>query len=346
MNYYFLSIFLFLIITLSSCQSDLAEIPLSHKGQYIHFSGTIYDTLYHFDMDIVGDETNISYYNEYHPKMYYLYGSISNDTVTYQDFGSGMYSESDSLIPHHFKGIFKNNELIGTLIRYYDTIPIHFKADYSKSIPLDFFHSNDTLITDTNTTFKITQQIRMPYSRKYPLVQQACYSLMGDAHFQGHPLVFTKKELPKYEQHHSSPDKPSPTRFYKFNATEVLYNIDGLVVLFNSSLRFWNGIHEPFTSRHTTIDLKQQKIITLNDVLSPSQVKLIPFLLEQKFREQYNLPKPIPLSTKLLYDENHFMTNNYFITKSGIGFFYNPQEIAPFAMGTIELYLKFDEIPK
>ena len=63
------------------------------------------------------------------------------------------------------------------------------------------------------------------------------------------------------------------------------------------------------------------------------------------FKEQHSNGASEPISDIFNFENNKFhLTNNFSFTKDGIIFYYNPYEIAPYALGLIELFLPYDQL--
>ncbi|TXH55547.1 MAG: DUF3298 domain-containing protein [Bacteroidia bacterium] len=126
--------------------------------------------------------------------------------------------------------------------------------------------------------------------------------------------------------------------------SDICYNYNGLLVLSATNIKFLGGMHEDYLIKYCTIDLNRKKEILIHDVLNEQQLRNLPDMLEKKFRHKYALSPTDNLSKVLYFDTNRFVNNNYYITHKGIGFSYNPYEIAGLAQGSISLYITFDEL--
>ena len=84
--------------------------------------------------------------------------------------------------------------------------------------------------------------------------------------------------------------------------------------------------------------------LTLEDIISDKQQ--LTGLAEKKFREMKNMGETDSLKDAgFWFDGNKFaLSENFGVTETGLLFFYNPYEIAPWAMGSTELEIPFEEI--
>jgi hypothetical protein len=69
-------------------------------------------------------------------------------------------------------------------------------------------------------------------------------------------------------------------------------------------------------------------------------------VLEEHLRMAYDIPAGAPLNGEagILFDKHLALTKNFYVTGKGVGFIYNPYEVAPYVVGEIELYVPFSEI--
>lgn len=123
----------------------------------------------------------------------------------------------------------------------------------------------------------------------------------------------------------------------------VRYNQNGFVVLESLAHEFTGGAHGNSYCTYSCLDVPAQKKLSLKDVVSADSVTLQP-IVEQYFCKQYHV-NPDSISTVLF--ENHLATNeNFYLTNKGIGFLYNPYEVASYAQGQINVFIPFTAIDK
>jgi len=121
----------------------------------------------------------------------------------------------------------------------------------------------------------------------------------------------------------------------------VMYENEKLITLAYYAYSFSGGAHGNHTTTLACYNKQNSKKIILTDVLNPSGIKILPAILEQVARLQYGVKNNKPL------DQNGFLVNkipvteNLYVTASGIGFLYAPYEIKSFADGEINLLIPF-----
>jgi len=112
-------------------------------------------------------------------------------------------------------------------------------------------------------------------------------------------------------------------------------------ILYEGGARGHHGKYCFTINKKTGAKLKQSDLIKAD--------KEIEFLkiAEDEFKKQSGIKEGEQMPEIYKFKNNKFHLNNNFIfTTSGLVFYYNPFEIAPFAMGTIELSLSYEIIGK
>lgn len=134
---------------------------------------------------------------------------------------------------------------------------------------------------------------------------------------------------------------------WEYDATmNILWNANDIASLAFRSYQYTGGAHGLGTIFLTVFDLKLNKVLTLNDIFVPGYKAKLQSVLENKLREEFEIPANSPLNGNegILFDKHLALTKNFYLTGSGIGFIYNPYEVAPYVVGQIELFVPFSEI--
>ena len=137
-----------------------------------------------------------------------------------------------------------------------------------------------------------------------------------------------------------------PAEWELFRKVEILFNRHQIVSINFNEYMYTGGAHAGYTRLLRSFDLKTGKILSLSDFLFTEAQDSFLLSAESKFRQQKGLPKEHDLSLAgYWFPGNRFQLNdNFAFTEKGIVFYYNPYEIAPYAMGATELLLPIDEI--
>ncbi|WP_052496204.1 DUF3298 and DUF4163 domain-containing protein [Pedobacter lusitanus] len=140
-------------------------------------------------------------------------------------------------------------------------------------------------------------------------------------------------------------DEPSATlNYYRGQTLSIHYNDNGFAVIKHLIDSYSGGAHGNYATTLYCFDVKNQKHLTLADVLKIDSVSLQK-LVEKNFRIQYNVKPAEELTTQLF--ENHLAANkNFFFDKTGVSFLYNPYEVASFAQGQIIVSVPYSDLKK
>jgi hypothetical protein len=120
----------------------------------------------------------------------------------------------------------------------------------------------------------------------------------------------------------------------------VNMNRCGMLVYRADNYAFTGGAHGLGISRFLVFDTEALKKLELQDIFIEGYEEALSKLIESSFRHDHFLEPGQPLTEAGLFEEHIAPTGNFFITENSIGFFYNPYEIAPYAMGGITISLQ------
>ncbi len=137
-------------------------------------------------------------------------------------------------------------------------------------------------------------------------------------------------------------EMPAFLNYEKIDEITISYNDNDFVVVSSLSFAYEGGAHGNYATSMQCYDIRNQKVLTVNDVLQIDSAALSP-ILERNFRSQASLRATDQLSTILF--ENHIPpTDNFYFTGQGIGFLYNPYELAAYAQGVINIFIPYTEL--
>ena len=124
----------------------------------------------------------------------------------------------------------------------------------------------------------------------------------------------------------------------------VVYFSDKWISLSRFFYSFTGGAHGNYASQYLCFDIRQEKALRLGDVLMPSGIVVAPEFLAENLRRQLGLMNNEPLSNGGLFENEVPVTENFYLTGTGIVFSYPPYEIAPYALGEIQVFLTFQQM--
>ncbi len=136
---------------------------------------------------------------------------------------------------------------------------------------------------------------------------------------------------------------------YSFNwekivSSNVSMNRDGILVYCIDSYAYTGGAHGIGISRFLVFDLIEMRQLSLNDMFISGFEDELSKLLERKFRMNYFLGADQSLTEAGLWENSIHPSENFYLANKGIGFVYNPYELAPYSMGGIYIFLVYEDI--
>jgi hypothetical protein len=127
-------------------------------------------------------------------------------------------------------------------------------------------------------------------------------------------------------------------------STEVAYADARILSLSQSWYNFAGGAHGMHGTSYQNVDLQHARRITLSDIIDTLSAKpALEKILEKAFRKNFPFEEGEKLKDVLLVEKIE-PTENFMLTAKGIGFQYDPYEIAAYAYGPIFIYITFKEI--
>lgn len=113
-----------------------------------------------------------------------------------------------------------------------------------------------------------------------------------------------------------------------------------------TSLRysFTGGVHGNHGVSHATFDMTTGKELSLAEITNPGFEKRWAQLGAAEIRSNMGQKPNSPLTESGLFKDTLELNQNWFLIPGGIGFSYNPYEIAPFASGFVEFTLPWKSI--
>jgi hypothetical protein len=124
----------------------------------------------------------------------------------------------------------------------------------------------------------------------------------------------------------------------------ILMNDSHVLSFYIDHYAFTGGAHGLQTREYTSVNLWTGKEIGLRDIFKENSESRLSSILGDKVHELNHLP-----TTQSLKDAGYFTdtikpTGNFYITHTGIGFYYNQYDIAPYTAGPIDVFVPFTEL--
>ncbi|MEO5783497.1 MAG: DUF3298 domain-containing protein [Ginsengibacter sp.] len=126
------------------------------------------------------------------------------------------------------------------------------------------------------------------------------------------------------------------------NNLYVRYNEKDFVIIESEVYSYSGGVHGNYGSNFYCFDLNGKKRMELYDIVSADSITM-QHVAEKYFRMQYNVKTAL---NEVLFENNLAANDNFYFNEKGIGFLYNPYEVASYAQGEINVFIPFTALEK
>lgn len=130
------------------------------------------------------------------------------------------------------------------------------------------------------------------------------------------------------------------------NKISVVFNKEGILSLEFFEFEFMGGAHPNTTVAYENFNTNTGSKIVYSDIFVDGYESTLNKIAEKEFRSVRNIAPDANLdSLGFWFNKNKFeLTENFAITDSGLIFFYNNYEIAPYAWGSTKIELSYASI--
>jgi hypothetical protein len=90
--------------------------------------------------------------------------------------------------------------------------------------------------------------------------------------------------------------------------------------------------------------LEDKRRLSLGDIIRDEAKQALDDQVEEALRTRMEIPAWIPLSEKGFFEDSVDRLADFFLSPQGLGFQWDPYEIAPYSMGYIEIVLPYDQL--
>ncbi len=126
-----------------------------------------------------------------------------------------------------------------------------------------------------------------------------------------------------------------------------VFNRNGFISYLIATQEYTGGAHGMYSDRYYTFDLTHWKRIVLDDIFPPedTSIESVNKLLLNKLLKNLNLTNPEGLLDLGYFDTTDITaTENFYLTRNGICWVYNPYDIACYATGKTQIELSYSEL--
>jgi hypothetical protein len=117
-----------------------------------------------------------------------------------------------------------------------------------------------------------------------------------------------------------------------------------IVVISRSREYYLGGAHGMQEKAYFVISLEGPKQLKLDDLLRDGAKPELRALMEDALRDSRGLGRGEPLSAGGFFEDSVEIPGNFFLTREGLGFRWDPYEIGPYVMGPVEITLPYEMV--
>lgn len=124
----------------------------------------------------------------------------------------------------------------------------------------------------------------------------------------------------------------------------ILMNSSHILSFYIDQYAFTGGAHGLQTREYTVVNLWTGKEVRLKDIFKENYETRLSAILSDKIHVKNHLPTTQSLKDAGFFTDTIKPNDNFYITREGIGFLYNQYDIAPYASGSIDVFIPFNEV--
>ena len=129
------------------------------------------------------------------------------------------------------------------------------------------------------------------------------------------------------------------------NRNKILFQNDSLLSYAVEYSDYEGGAHGSYRVLYTNIDLNRLNTISEEDLFVPDYFKPLTDIILHRLMDQYNAITPDALLLNGFFTiEDIVPNNNFWINDEGLHYSYNQYEIAPYAMGVIDVTVPYSDL--
>ena len=223
------------------------------------------------------------------------------------------------------------------------------KLEFASFTDTTIYHiANIDTMPCLNITFDITYPLATGVSGNDQLLLKDFIANSVGKEYANKPSIeeavnaFTKSEIKKYKREicGSTPESKiigeSWMNHEYFTKNKILYNAHGILSYSNYVYTFTGGAHGMNTTSCFVYDFYENQEIGINSIFEEEYIDEVLALI----KEQLALHQGAE-SIDMSYVN---VTENFYVDNEGMHWIYNPYEIAPYAVGAIEVVLPYSKI--
>jgi hypothetical protein len=147
-----------------------------------------------------------------------------------------------------------------------------------------------------------------------------------------------------------NPEEPKSAEFpaswnWEYSETfKVLARTSHTAVLSQKRYYYIGGAHGMQEEKYFVFDLDEVKLLRPEDLFKKGSEPVLQEYIMEVLRAQYGLAPGAPLSGGGFFEDSVAVSEDFFLSREGIGFQWDVYEIAPYSMGSIEIVIPYKKI--
>ncbi|MDR0997876.1 MAG: DUF3298 and DUF4163 domain-containing protein [Treponema sp.] len=125
---------------------------------------------------------------------------------------------------------------------------------------------------------------------------------------------------------------------------EVEMSSPGFLVLSRNWADYTGGAHGNYGKKYFVLNRETAELISLTDIVKDEFREALEKKLNRELRKNWELEGGDSLEEYGFFTNQVELTENFFLTSKGLGFHWDPYEIAPYAMGFVEIVIPYGRI--
>lgn len=315
---------------------DLIRIDNAISGSYY----------YHYNDP---DDTTHRHYGKVMP----LSGSIdAKNKITFTEFkldARGAVYSGQMLEDGKINGIWQNNDstkvLPFELLEVYPLGTMPFTVTYLKESQL----VKPGLPQSSAATIELI--LLLPTGSEADPVKDSITQVIKEAFFSSVDSLMTIEELFQrektiYFKNYCNTNEDligteASLNWQKINSVIIYFNEKNILSFEILTYGYTGGAHGFPISEFHNISLKDGSRIKLDDIFREQYQYDLKDYINEQARSDYGLARGASLTEAGFFKPELPITDNFYLTRDGIGFFYNRYEVAPYAMGSPGIFIPF-----
>lgn len=339
--------YLALLWVLFSCSSQHQNTI--QRQDYRHYEGEMDGQKVYLDITFSDTLVNATWYTDKEEGIQEMNGIYhAGDSLNFEMYIPD-YTDAGQDQTRYIKGQIIDNRYEALYING-DSQKRLLVKEIKPGMELSMIHAQDTLFRPQTKQKLATSIFTSVYAKQQDgqWLNTMIYRLLGDSTHQGDmPSFITKTQAATLILENEEDIDFMQEHPYEYDQqVSVYYYRSNRLIVCHSAYQYTGGAHGMHALQMMNIDTKTKKTIGLSDVLSPTEINRLPVLLEKKLRQKFNLTDTDSLNSVIFDEHPELVNTNYYITHTGIGFIYNPYEIAAYSYGTLQLFVPFSELKK